>query len=172
MPDADSGVSGFEEGGRWLFNCGTHPVAQYPFYLDQNGLVHVYPDEIYPISASIEKYVESDAVLYEMYRNARSPLLPVGWRMVDEGVFAWDDRRPDGRVDLPIMPEATDGYTTWWGDRDIRIQRATYLEWGRGPRRHIVRTFARSWRKVWEVRDMFSGINFCYPDPFEGMEIV
>lgn len=171
MPTWDQGIEGFEEEGRYFFDCGNHPVAQFPFYLDQDGMLYADPNVRYPIASSIEAHLESDAVLYEMYRAARSPLWPVGWRMAEEGVFDRGDRRLDARMHIPRLAEACDTYTTWWAGEDVRIQRAVYLDWDTGER-DIVRLFAHSWRGVWAVRKMFAGIRFDYPDPLEGMTIV
>lgn len=171
MEEWGRGVAGFEEEGRYYFGCGYTRALQFGYYLDQDGMLYAYPDVLYPIASSIEARIESDAMLYAMYRDARSPLLPVGWRMAEEGVFDRDDRRPDARVPFPRVPEACDAYTTWWEGDGMRVQRAVYLDWDTGER-DIVRLFARSWRKVWAVRRLFAGIQFDYPDPFEGTTIV
>lgn len=171
MTGPTSVVDGFEEDGRYYFSCGGGPLLQFGFWLDQDGILYAYPNVLYPIASSAEKRVEVDAVLYEMYRHARSPLLPVGWRMVVEGVFDRDDRRPDARVPFPVIPEASDRYTTWWGSASIRVERTVYLDWDTGER-DVVRAFAQSWKGIYEIRRMFSGIAFTYPDPYEGVPIV
>lgn len=122
---------------RYYFKCYTHGIAQLGFYLGQDGTMYV--DERFSapvaIASSIEKYLESEALVNELIDLSFKWWSPLGQ-------VAQDDTRLRKWLDLPILARASDAYTTWWGNEHIRVVQEVF--WSDGPPRHHRAFYARS----------------------------
>jgi hypothetical protein len=145
-----------EEDGFWYYGMGWSRTAQIGYFLRQDGVVCAAGDEVMvPIAASVEKYIEGDAVLDEMLG------VQMCWWQVSLGAIARDDRRLDAIVAVghSVIERASDDYTTWWEDDNSRIRRGVALD--TGPNWHLVHAYFRTREAassfVDVVRDVIAG---------------
>lgn len=140
-------ISGFTPDGRhYYFNCFTHGTAQFGFYLREDGVMYV--DERFSapvaIASSIEKFLESEAMvneLVDLHFTCWSPL----------GEVARDDTSLKMHLDLPVIAQASDAYTTWWGNAHIRVvQQVFYSD---GPPQSYRAFYARTKSDAQQFKD-------------------
>lgn len=130
----------------YYFECFAHGTAQLYFYLGEDGTMYVghnWPAPV-AIASSMEKYLESEALEHELID------LSFTWS-VSLGVVAQDDTRLGKRLDLPVLASASDAYTTWWGNRDLRVVQRVY--WTDGPPQHQRVLYARTQADARQLRD-------------------
>lgn len=127
-----------DDTGRVHLECGDHDIAQFLFYLDLEGKLAVGDGDNAPrvIASSGAAYVEAEAVIDEL-----ADFQPA-WYQIFLGEVTSADRRVDERLPLPIMPEASDEYTTWWGDNRRRVKR--HVLWGAEPVRDRIVGYTRT----------------------------
>lgn len=134
---SETGTSGWVENGRYYFECA-HPFVACPceLQIDQDGALCA---DFQPIASTVERHVESDAVLDELgYEQDR-------WLWLLFGVKRARDRQVDEnlqRLGLSLVPEATDAYTTWWRDDGLRVHRHVFWD-GTGTNDRLV-AYART----------------------------
>jgi hypothetical protein len=128
------------ESQRYFFECGEHRVAQFGFYLDQEGTLYV--DERFSspvaIASSVEKYIESDAMVNELIDLPFTCWSPLGIVAQGENEF----KKRLALLELPVIGEASDQYTTWWGNDRIRVVQAVY--WVDRPPQNRIVAYART----------------------------
>ncbi len=125
--------------GRVYVECGFHDIAPFLFYVAVDGRLAIGDgDYMAPqvIAASGATYIESEAVRDELID------LQPEWYCLLFGEVAPEDRLLEARVPLPLIPEASDGYTTWWGDERTRVIR--HVVWGADPAYDRVVGYART----------------------------
>jgi hypothetical protein len=131
---------------RYYFECFTHGTAQMGFFLGEDGTMYV--DERFSspvaIASSIEKYLESEALVNELIDLSFKWWSPLG-------EVAQDDTRFKERLDLPVIAQASDKYTTWWGNERVRI--VQQVCWNDGPPLHWRAFYARTQSDVQQFRD-------------------
>jgi hypothetical protein len=122
-PDEPPSLYGEEDPqGCWAFECGQERVAQFGFFVRQDGAICVDGDDdvLLPIAASVEKYIESDAM------HDRLIDIQAKWWMIyltmPAADHAVDAVLAQGRT---IVDVASDAYTTWWANEYSRICRHT-----------------------------------------------
>ena len=125
------------DGQHYYFECFTHGTAQMGFYLGKDGTMYVNEHFSSPvaIASSIEKYLESEALINELIDLSFKWWSPLG-------EVAQDDTRLRKRLDLPIIAQASDAYTTWWGNAHIRVVQQVFCS--DGPPRHHRVFYART----------------------------
>lgn len=146
----DDDVFGFEEEGRYYFECAEHSSAQLRFFMDDLGTFYV---DDFPLASSVERYIESDALIDEMTWQGH-------WHHVDAGQVARDDRRVDALVPLPVMPEVSDEFIQWWGMDSVRVCRDGL--WAPKDRLDRILIYARSRRDARHIRGLFRGLTGHY----------
>lgn len=146
LPTWHDGINGFEEQGRYFFECAQHSSAQLRFFMDQDGVFYV---DDFPLASTIETYIESDAIGDEMIRQG-------GWRSKDLGEVARNDRRIDARISLPVIPEASDAYLIWWGDETTRINRIGF--WAPVKQLDMIFVYGKTRKDVARAKDMLAGL--------------
>jgi hypothetical protein len=152
-------ISGFtSDGQHYYFECGQHRVAQLGFYLDRHGTLYVNERFAAPvaIASSVEKYMESDAIVNQLIDLAFTCWLPLGTRA--QGELAVQNRLE--RLELPIIKEASDQYTTWWGHNRLRV--VQHVFWSDGPALNrfvaYARTPAEARPLITALRDLFPAL--------------
>jgi hypothetical protein len=145
------------DGHHYYFACGTHSIAQMGFYLGEEGTMYV--DERFPspvvIASSVEKYLESDAMVDKLIDLHFKWWLPLG-------EVAQDDSRLREQLDLPIIVQASDAYTTWWGNDHIRVVQEAF--WSGGPPQNRRVCYARTRSDAQQFNDSLR--NLLAPHPF------
>jgi hypothetical protein len=129
-----------DERQRYFFECAEHSVAPVCFYLGEEGTMYVDDCFAAPvaIASSVEKYIESDALvneLSELHFTCWSPL----------GTIAAGENESNQRLallELPVIEEASDPYTTWWGNDRMRVVQR--VVWADGPAENQIVAYART----------------------------
>ena len=135
------------DGQRYYFECFTHGTAPMGFYLGKDGTMYVDEHFSSPvaIASSIEKYLESEALVNELIDLSFKWWSPLG-------EVAQDDTRLRKRLDLPVLAPASDAYTTWWGDAHIRVVQQVF--WSDGlPQKHRA-FYARTQSDAQQFREL------------------
>jgi hypothetical protein len=108
--------------GCWAFECGHERVAQFGFFVRQDGAICVDGDDdvLLPVASSVEKYIESDAMHDGLMAiQAKWWMIYLSMPAVDHAV---DAVLAQGRT---VVDVASDAYTTWWANEYSRICRRT-----------------------------------------------
>lgn len=149
-------ASGFTpDGHHYYFKCGSHRVAPVGFYLDQEGSLYVNERFTAPvaIASSVEKYMESDAIVNELIDLSFTCWLPLGTRPQGESAV---QKRLE-HLSLPVIRAASDRYTTWWGHDRLRVVQEVF--WSDGPALNrfvaYARTPAETKPLIEALRDLF-----------------
>ena len=135
------------DGQHYYFDCLSHATAPMGVYLGEDGTVSVYGNWFsspVAIASSMEKYLESEAREHELID------LSFTWSF-SLGVVAQGDTRLGKRLDLPVLASASDAYTTWWGNRDLRVVQRVY--WTDGPPQHQRVLYARTQADARQLKD-------------------
>jgi hypothetical protein len=108
--------------GCWAFECGNERVAQFGFFVRQDGAICVDGDNdvLLPIASSVEKYIESDAM-----HDGLMDIQAKWWMIyltIPAAEHAVDAVLAQGRT---VVEVASDAYTTWWANEYSRICRRT-----------------------------------------------
>lgn len=147
-----TGFSSFTpDGQHYYFECFTHGTAQFHFYLGEDGTMYVdggFPAPL-AIASSIEKYLESEAVVNELI-----DLSFQWWSPLEE--VEQDDTRLRKHLDLPIIAEASDAYTTWWGNERLRVVQEVF--WSKGLPQHHRAFYARTEADAQEFVDSLRNV--------------
>ena len=135
------GPAAYKLNGVWYFDFATQPSAPFDFRLCQSGTL--YADTI-PISSSIEKWIESEAVLDELVDIQQN------WRWITFGQLARHNRQSLQIPELEPIGEASDAFTSWWASKEFRLVRATFWSyeqsadyyWGFATTPEVARSWA------------------------------
>jgi hypothetical protein len=130
--DGQYQIAGVDDEGEWIIAVGRFEHSSHLLMMDEDGII--YADSI-PIADSFEKWLESHAVANEMLAEQDE------WYGTAFMAVHRDDRKFDSIVDLPQIEEASDSYTKWWGEADMKIERAVF--WDPANQTHVVRGFAK-----------------------------
>jgi hypothetical protein len=111
-----------EDDGQWLFGIGYHATAQIGFFMLESGTICVAEGDVVPIATSIEKYIESDAMIDELMS------IQPKWWLVPLGDMDHRDQRLDAIAarGRSVIEVASDQYTLWWADEHSRIRRCVF----------------------------------------------
>jgi hypothetical protein len=139
------------DGQHYYFECFTHGTAQLHFYLGEDGTMYVDERFLAPvaIASSIEKYLESEAVVNELIDLSFQWWSPLG-------EVAQDDTRLRKQLDLPVIAQASDAYTTWWGNDRIRVVQQVF--WSKGLPQHHRAFYARTEADAQRFRDSLRNV--------------
>lgn len=160
-PSLDATVDGVDDNGRFLFECADRHSAQVFFRMDHAGIVYICAGGMnpthHPIASSIEMYIESDAVEDEMLTAAGPWPRPRvhRWHLLLFDEVPHDDKKVDQHIDLPLIPEASDAYTTWWKGEDIRIRRC--VDWTADQALDHIYAYTRTRAQAKQVCRMLAG---------------
>lgn len=129
-----------DERQRYFFECAEHSLAPVCFYLGEEGTLYVDDCFAAPvvIASSVEKYIESDAMVNEL-----TELHFTCWSLL--GTIAAGENEFNQRLallELPVIVEASDPYTTWWGNDRMRVVQE--IVWADGPAQNRIVAYART----------------------------